>query len=179
MVQIIELLGNKNAVKLLAFFLRKPTLQIYQREIRNNVKLAKATLIKWLNVLVKQDILMFKEYGRAKVYSLKRENPIVKHLKILDNILLIYNLKDIAGKHNVRIYLYGSAARGEDVENSDIDILVIGKIKKEDIIADIGRISEKIKRQIKAEIFSYLEWSQVAKKDRAFYERVEKDKIDI
>ena len=53
------------------------------------------------------------------------------------------------------------------------------KIKKEDIIADIGKASEKIKRQIKAEIFSYLEWSQVAKKDRAFYERVEKDKIDI
>ena len=179
MVQIIELLGNKNAIKLIAFFLRNPTLQIYQQEIRKRVKLSKATLIKWLNMLVKQDILRFKEYGRAKVYFLQRENPIVKHLKILDNLFLTCNIKNIADKHEVRIYLYGSAARGEDVENSDIDILITGKIKKEDIIEDIGKISEKIKRQIKAEIFSYLEWSQVAKKDRAFYERVEKDKIEI
>ena len=55
MVQLIELLGNRNAVKILMFFLRKPTMQTYQQNIKKEVKLAKATLIKWLRYLEKGD----------------------------------------------------------------------------------------------------------------------------
>lgn len=179
MVQIIELLGKKNVSKLLVFFLRHPTLQIHQHELKSRTKLAKVTLIKWLRFLIKQDILKFIKFGRTKVYSLNRENKIVKQLKMLDNILILSDIKNLTLKFNVKSYLYGSAARGEDVEDSDIDILIIGKIKKENIIRGIKKISGKIKRQIKIEVFSPLEWSQMAKKDPAFYERVEKDKIEL
>lgn len=179
MVQIIELLENRSVAKLLVFFLRQPTLQIHQQELRKKVKLAKATLIKWLNFLVKNEVLKLLKFGRAKVYFLNRESAIVKPLKLLDNLLLLSDVKKLAAKHEVKAYLYGSAARGEDTEDSDIDTLIIGKIKKEQIIQEINNISNSIKRRIKVEIFSQQEWSQMAKKDPAFYERAEKDKIEL
>lgn len=179
MVQLIELIGNKKQASLLAFFLRHPTKKIHQQDIKKEVKIAKATLIKWLNILARQGFIEFAEYGRTKIYSLKRENTIIKRLKLLDNLLLILGIKPIAEKYDSAAYLFGSAARGEDAEDSDIDILLIGKVNREDIIRDINKISEKIQRNINVQIFSPMEWSQMAKKDKAFYERVEKDKVEL
>jgi predicted nucleotidyltransferase len=71
------------------------------------------------------------------------------------------------------LYLYGSASRGEDVEGSDVDILVIGK---ERAIVERVRV---IDGRIKASFFSPLEWAKVAREDPAFYERVEKDRIRL
>ncbi|MFH1064996.1 MAG: nucleotidyltransferase domain-containing protein [Nanoarchaeota archaeon] len=179
MIQLIELIGNKKLASLLVFFLRHPTMKAHQQDIKKEVKIAKATLIKWLNMLAKQGLIGFAQYGRTKIYSLNRENVIIKRLKMLDNILLILGIKAVAEKHNSIAYLYGSAARGEDVEDSDIDILLLGKVKKEDIIRDINKIAGQIKRNINVQVFSPLEWAQMANKDKAFYERVEKDKAEL
>lgn len=179
MVQIIELLGNKKVVTILVFFLRHPSMEIYQQDLKKKLKIAKATLIKWLNMLVKYKLLKVTRYGRTKVYSVNRGDVIIKQLKLLDNLLLLSNIRGIALNHSAVAYLYGSAARGEDVEDSDIDILFIGKLMKEDIIREISKISESMQRDINIQIFSLLEWSQIAKKDQAFYERVEKDKVEL
>ena len=86
---------------------------------------------------------------------------------------------DLLAKHNVNVYLYGSAARGEDVESSDIDLLLIGKLDKSTIVKELNKISKKIKKEIKFQIFSRQEWSLMARNDPAFYERVEKDKVKL
>ncbi|MDI6736970.1 MAG: nucleotidyltransferase domain-containing protein [Nanoarchaeota archaeon] len=179
MVQLIELINNRKQAGVLVFFLRHSTMKIQQQDIKKEVKIAKATLIKWLNMLAKNGMISFAEYGRTKVYSLNRENAAIKRLKMLDNLLLLSGIKAIAGKHNAIAYLFGSTARGEDAEDSDIDILLIGKVNREDIIRGINKISGEIKRNINLQIFSPLEWLQMAKKDAAFYERVEKDKVEL
>jgi predicted nucleotidyltransferase len=176
---MIELISNKSAAKILIFFLRHQTIQINLSEIIKKTGLAKGTALKWLDILIKNKALKFIKFGRTKVYSLNRENEGIKQLKKMDTLSLISEIKDLAAKNNLKAYLYGSAARGEDVEDSDIDILIIGKIKKEEIINEIKKISEKIRKKIKIEIFTEQGWSEMARKDPAFYERVEKDKIEL
>lgn len=179
MVRLIELFGKGNFIKILFFFLKHPTGEFTQTEIRARVKLAKATLIKWLKELEKKELIAVKKLGISKIYTLKRDEGIVKQLKILNNLLKLTKIKDISKKYNIQIYLYGSSARGEDVEESDVDLMIIGKVKKEDLIEDINKISEDIGRKITFKIFSPMQWSELSRKDRAFYERVEKDKILI
>jgi len=176
---MIELISNRCAAKILFFFLRRPSLQITQLELIKKVKLAKGTVIKWLDFLAEKEILKFVKFGRSKVYSLNKENTTVKNLKKIDNLSLIENIKKTIKEYNLKAYLYGSAARGEDVEESDIDIIIIGRVKKEDIISEINKISEKIGRNIRIEVFTEQSWSEMARKDPAFYERVEKDKIKL
>lgn len=166
-------------MKILYFFIINPTIEIYQKDLQFKVRLAKATLIKWLNFLTKENILKFKEFGRSKVFHLNKKNVAIKYLKILNTILNLKDLEKLSEKYNIKFYLYGSCARGEDVENSDIDLLVIGRIYKEELFPYIEKIAKKIKRKIKMQIFSESEWYRLSKKDKAFYERVEKDKVLI
>lgn len=176
MVQIIDL-GNKALLEVLVFFARNPTTKISYTDLRKKTKIAKATLTKHLNFLLKEDFIRVEKIGLSKLYQLNKENCSVKQIKILNNLLSLKGIKQLEKKYNIEIFLYGSAARGEDTENSDIDLLVIGKTRKEQIFPDINKISKDVGREIKIVIFSPLEWSQLARKDAPFYERVEKDKI--
>lgn len=179
MVNLIELLGNKSLAKLLDFFILNPTKEFSQTSIKKQTNLAKATLTKWLSRMEKEKLIQVKVIGVSKLYRLENGNILIRYLKILDNIIKLKEIEKLKKKYNIKIYLYGSAARGEDNEKSDIDLLIMGKIKKEDIVNEINKISDKINRKITFQIFNMLEWSNLSTKDKAFYERVEKDKIEL
>lgn len=179
MVQIDELLGNKRLIKLWLFLINNPGREFSYTEIRKKTKLAKATLAKWLGYLLKENLISVKLIGLNKLYKINKDYFLVKQLKILINLSNLEFFLKLSQKHGLEAYLFGSAARGEDQEESDIDILIIGNIKKEKIIGEIGKEAKKLGKNIKLQVFNKLEWSEMIEKDKAFYERVEKDKILI
>lgn len=178
MVQLNEL-GNRALLEILTYFIRNPTTKISYSNLRKKVKTAKATLTKHINFLLKEDFIKIEKIGLNKIYELNRENYIVKQLKILDNLLNLGEMVALGKDYGVEIYLYGSASRGEDAENSDVDILIIGRASKEYLYPEVSKISKRSGREIKFKIFTQLEWSQLSRKDAPFYERVEKDKIRL
>jgi len=176
MFQLFELFTKRTIMKILDFFLDNPSGEFYESEIRKKLGIAKASSIRGLKTLVESQFLAKRTKGRITLYKLDTENVLMKELKKLKSIfLLVSEFKGIIG---VEISLYGSGARGEDREGSDLDILVIGK-RLDEVMKIIGKAERKIKRRIKPSFFSQLEWSQMSKKDPAFYERVEKDKIRL
>ncbi len=179
MVQIIELLGNKKLLHLLVFLSTHPSSECTYTELRKKTNLAKATLSKWLSYLRKEQIIEERALGKNKLYHINTHSMVITQLKVLITLASLDFFLPLSEKHSFQAYLYGSAARGEDVEVSDIDILIIGKIKKEEIMPEIQKQSAKLKKPIKIQIFTSLEWAQMVEKDKAFYERAEKDKIRL
>lgn len=172
MVNVDKLFGSRKCVKILNFFLERPNSEFNQSEVRKNLDVSKVTAAKWLDFLVKNKILLKNSRGRMIFYSLNREDPTVKQLKIL---FTVTELKQKLERTEMdsEVYLFGSAARGEDTKDSDIDLLVVGKDRE---------IIEKLKSldsRIKVSFFTPVEWLKTEKEDRAFYERVEKDKIRL
>ncbi|MEM5790533.1 MAG: nucleotidyltransferase domain-containing protein [Candidatus Aenigmatarchaeota archaeon] len=176
MFQLNEIFGKKVPMKIFIFFSENPSLEFSETEVRKKLKLSRGSTNKWLNLLLKYKILTMQVKGRMNLYKLNIESPLVKQLRILFNISKIFPLLD--GVKNVQIYLYGSVARGEDLEDSDIDLLIIGK-KSEEILTAIRKIENNLGKRVKASFYNEVEWSQIARKDPAFYERVEKDKIRL
>lgn len=174
-VQLDKLLGNKKIIGILQYFIDNCNHELSQSQLITKLNLSKATAVKWLKYLIKQDLLKCKKIGVTNLHSLNNENIIVQQLKILDILLKLKPIKEL----NLEIYLYGSAARGEYNENSDIDLLVIGRVKRQEIIGFIDKLSERIRRKISIKIFKASEWSMIRNKDKAYFERVEKDKIKI
>jgi predicted nucleotidyltransferase len=169
---MIEILGNKISLKVLFLFLENPRSEFYEKEIQQKLKVARGSIRKWLDLLKNKGFIYKVQRGRLNIYRLNSENPMVKQLKILYTISrLLSNFEKIKGE--AEYYLYGSAARGEDAEDSDIDILVLGKDR-----SIIGKIKS-INKKIKVSFFTPLEWARIAKEDPAFYERVERDKIRL
>lgn len=177
MVQTNELLGNKKLLKIILFLADKPREEFTYTEIRKQTNLAKATLTKWLKYLYEENLISLRQIGLNKLYKINKDNYLVKQIKIITNLINLEFLADLSQEHHFESYLFGSAARGEDEEESDYDILIIGETKTEEIIKDISKIAKRLKKEIKLQIFTKNDWWEMRKKDPAFYERVEKDKI--
>ena len=176
MTQLDEILGKESSIKILKFFFEKPKQEFNETEVRKKTKLARATVNKWLKILLNYNLLTQTTKGKMKIYKANTEFVLTRQLKILLNIVkLLPHLRDTK---NVQVYLYGSAARGEDMEDSDIDLLVVGKPEKS-IYDVVRKIEAKVGRRVKMSVYTELEWSSMARKDPAFYERVEKDKIRL
>ncbi len=179
MVKINKLLENRKSMQLLNFFLENPSQEYTYTSIRKQTKFSKATLTKWLLFLTKENLINLKPIGRNKIYTLQKDSCIVKQLKILQSLQELIFFNKIALENQLEIYLFGSAARGENNPQSDIDILIIGQITREKIFSLIQKQTKTLKRPIQLQIFSAVEWTKCAVKDPTFYERIEKDKIRI
>ncbi len=173
MVQSIEIIfENRVCWKMLKFFLNKPTGEFYEKEVQQRTGAARASVSKWLRALEELGLISVTRRGRMKLHRLNRESPVVKQLKVLSTVSwLLPRLKAFKGQGE--LYLYGSVARGDDVEESDVDILVIGK--EREVVERIKAISERIK----VSFFTPLEWARAAREDPAFYERVDRDRMRL
>jgi predicted nucleotidyltransferase len=167
-------LSRKNNSVLLEYFLKNPTTPIYAGELEKKLKMSRQSMFHALGAVLDAGLLEVREIGRVRQYTVAKDNPVVKQLKILLSVNYLIPLLEKIKNSGVEVYLFGSAARGEDTEKSDTDILIVGDKQKNDVI---GMLSEKEK--LKPVYFTHLEYSAMARKDKPFYERIEKDKIRL
>jgi predicted nucleotidyltransferase len=109
--------------------------------IASQLKLSKGLISKYFQILLKEEILK-KEKGKLVV----ADNAFVKAVKILLNVRRIDTR--IFGKYPfvTAVGLYGSCARGENTEDSDVDLWVRVKDVEESKIASLtSEINKKIK----------------------------------
>lgn len=63
-------------------------------------------------------------------YTADHSNPVIKQYKVMTNVLqLAPNLEQLQARA-IKIILFGSASRGEDYPDSDIDLFVLTKDPK-------------------------------------------------
>ncbi|MBI5036993.1 nucleotidyltransferase domain-containing protein [Candidatus Micrarchaeota archaeon] len=170
MVQFFELIGKRGNT-ILDFFLGNPASEFSAADLKRKIEVAKKTLFGSLGVLENHGIIAHRTVGRAKMYSLNRENPAVKELKKLSAILSLQKM--LKGAEGCEAFLFGSAARGEDTEKSDWDLLVIG--------SETQRASKNLNLPEKVSVvfFTPMEYALLRRNDPAFYERIEKAKVRI
>ncbi|MBI4331795.1 MAG: nucleotidyltransferase domain-containing protein [Chloroflexi bacterium] len=93
-----------------------------------------------------------------KTYRMNRASPIYEDLKrifLKTESLGDFLSKELSGLGGLTYALiYGSFARGEEKEKSDIDLLIIGDVPEEKVV---GMISD-VERQIGREV-NYILWS--------------------
>lgn len=179
MAQLIRTLENPKLFQLFSHLITHPSQEFTHTLLMQQTRLAKATLTKWLAWLEQEELISARQLGRNKLYSVKREHYLVKQLKILLNLLSLDFLAQLTRLNGFEAYLFGSSARGEDREDSDIDILILGNLKKEEIWPKIHESAPNLGKELRLQVFSKGDWLALAEKDPAFYERVEKDKILI
>ena len=134
-------------LRVLEVFFKEPTSTHFIREISREIKLAPTSVRIIVDNLSKQELIKSKKSKPFDGYAANRENDAFLFYKRACNILSLYELRDliIEAIHPSSIALFGSYSRGEDVETSDIDILVISKIKKE---LKFPELEKKLKRKI-------------------------------
>jgi|SRR3989344_4764533 len=121
---------------LLKYFIKEPEREFHVRELAKLDRKSPTTISKHLNKLKNEGLLLSRKKLNHLLFKANTENQHFKDLKIFFNIKslresgLIGCLIDEFNQPEA-IILFGSFRRGEDTQQSDIDILIISPLKKE------------------------------------------------
>ncbi|MBI4452857.1 nucleotidyltransferase domain-containing protein [Candidatus Woesearchaeota archaeon] len=121
--------------KIKEYFFMNPTAKLRVRQIEREMNLPLPSVIRYCKELEKEEILKKESISGVSAYSADRASKKFLLAKRLFNIKLIFEsgLMDyiVKGYFNPVIVLFGSYSKGEDIEDSDID-LYIETQKKQD-----------------------------------------------
>jgi len=121
--------------RLMEHFLSKPSDRLRVREIEKKLKIPLPSVIRYCRELADENILATQDIGKIHLYTANRTSQDyvfekkIYNLKILHESGLIEYLKQ--EQSNPGIVLFGSYAKGEDAEDSDIDLYIESKAKSE------------------------------------------------
>lgn len=146
------MLQKCSVLKVAGIFFTEPTSNHYLVEISRKASLAHTSTKKHLLYLKKQSIIVETNERRGKrnfpIYKSNLDSHSYKRDKKTYNLLMLEKsglIEFIKDKFMPRsIVLFGSYQKGEDIENSDIDLFV--ECKKESL--NLSKFIQKLKRNV-------------------------------
>ena len=125
------MIENCSRYRVLEVFFRKPRKVFHIREISRLVKLAQSSVRIHLGKLMKEELIMKSAKGLYGGYIANRDNNLFRLLKQQNTVFLLNTsgcLRYVSERIMPRvIVLFGSAVKGEDIEESDIDLFIEGR----------------------------------------------------
>ncbi len=160
-------------LKVLEFFFDNSMKEFHEREVVRKAKVSKGSANKILRHLASLGLLLREKKGRMVFYRLNREEPFVKHLKILYNLWTLRKFVNENKERTKRIILFGSCAEGTDVRESDIDVFILTTEKRQ-VKESVSRFNQRSKRKISPIILDVDEFIKMKREDRPLYERIDR-----
>ena len=121
---MFTIMNKKSPVTILKYLIELNS-EVHTREIVRKTGLSLGYVSRILNQLSKEKLILLNKKGRMKFYRIDTKNPLIKQLKVMLNISLIMPFLEDLKEYARRIILFGSAARGENLPYSDIDLFMI------------------------------------------------------
>lgn len=115
-----------------AYLADNPYEEFYEAEIKRATNLSTGGVNKALKDLSEAGLIIKKEKSKFRLYKFNIDNPISRQYKVLLNLRRIWPfVSKYLNQKAEKIVLFGSAARGENLPDSDIDLFVISREQKE------------------------------------------------
>ena len=128
------MIQNYSRYRILQVFFDFPRRNFHMREISRRIKIAQPSVINHLKSLANQNLIIKEKIGIYPTFRANREDELFKIYKKLNLILRIKQSGLLDYVYDTclpnSIILFGSASKGEDIEESDMDIFIESKEKK-------------------------------------------------
>ena len=164
-----ETLTTTSANKILSFLSLHKDASFYDKEVSEKTGLSRGVTNQLLNRFLQAGVVSRERRGRMWFYSLKK-TPLIEHYRVYENLVELNELVCELKPFTQRIILFGSAAKGGDTAESDIDLFIISARKKT-VLDKIGDF--KTDREIKPVVQTPVEYATSRLKDKAFYAQLE------
>jgi predicted nucleotidyltransferase len=144
------MLNKSNIEKVLEIIFRQPMTKFTIRELGRKAGMTPPTALKIVRLLQKEGIVREERVARASQINANFENLLYKRKKQVFNLDSVYSsgIVDYLAKlydDPKAIVLFGSYARGDDIERSDIDIVILTKEGK---TPELKRFEQVLARKI-------------------------------
>jgi len=159
---LTKLFTSKARVKLLKVLLFSGK-SFHLRELARVAGVSPPYASEELANLAKAGIVTEEKRANLKIYAINDRCPFLPELRTLflkTDYLGDIVRKELTGKARYAL-IYGSFARGDERETSDIDLLVISEIKEDDLLRLTRALEKKTNREV-----NYILWNDSAFKEK-------------
>lgn len=151
------------------------------REIAEHANLGVGGLQRELARLVNAGILLRTRRGRNVHYQAARECPIHDELlgifrKTLGVVGVIRQALEGLREGIVVAFVFGSVARGEEREGSDVDLMVVGEIRFEEVVGAVRPVEASLGREVNPSVFGEREFREKLREGNHFLRAVSREK---
>jgi predicted nucleotidyltransferase len=173
-------LRSKARRKLLAYYFANPAARHHLRGLAARLKVDPSNLSKEMGRLEREGLFRAELNGRQKYFEMDRSYPLFKEVRgiVAKTIgavpLIAESLKKIKGIDEA--YLYGSFARGNQDAVSDIDVLVIGTPRSDDLAEAVRKLERQLGREINYTVLAVKEFKSRRERKDAFLAYVWRNK---
>lgn len=164
-----KILVSTNIQKILWFLIQHPGKEYLEKEIQKSTKISKAGVNFALKDLARAKLTQRQKRGKIAFYTVNYTHPVIKQLKVLRNILEVNPVLEKLKPKSEKIILYGSCSRGEDTEQSDLDLFIVTN-SEEKILNLINKW--RLKRKVQTVIRSPLKYAEMESNEPTFYREV-------
>lgn len=171
-MDIIQITKSKLRKDLFNLYFTSPEKEFYLRELERILGFSVANIRRELLNLEKTGLFHSRKRGNLTYYFLNTKYPLYGELKSIVSktagikLSLKSNLEKI--KEIKVSFIYGSFARNEQKQSSDIDVVIIGRVN-ENILAKVFALLEKIyQREINYSLYDYDDFIKKKKEKNPF-----------
>ena len=154
-----RLFTSKSRVKILELLLLNPTREFHLREISRQIRVSAPYVRREVTNLMELGLVLKRSQGNLTLFKLNKNSPIAEELKriFLKTESFGRFIRDSLGEvGNIRFALiYGSFARGDESERSDVGLLVVGDVDERRMLSIIEEVEERLGREV-----NYVAWSE-------------------
>jgi predicted nucleotidyltransferase len=169
----IDALLPRTRQGILAATLAQPERWWYLSDLAKHLRVPASSLQRELAALVAAGILERRPDGNRVYFRPDRGCPFFAELRglIVKTIGLVGVLREALAPLADRIrcaFVYGSIARGEERSDSDVDLMVIGRVGLFELASALGRAQEQLGREVNPAVYSPLEFTKKLRSGYAF-----------
>jgi predicted nucleotidyltransferase len=164
-----DIISFSNTQKVFSFLVEDAHKEFLASEIQKAADLSKAGVYRALDELVSRELVKKQERWRFVLYSAAANDCVVRQFKVLKTVIALKGPVQKLRASSRKVVLFGSAARGEDYKDSDLDLLIVAK----DPEAAQGIVSNfKSGRKIQPVIKTSVQLSEMEAGSREFFNEI-------
>ena len=173
-----DVLFGKGRGAILGLLYQHPDQSFYYRQITRELKgVSAGTLQRELETLRLLGLIERSALGQQVFYRANRSHPIFPDLRalVVKTVGAIALMRSALGPLADRIslaFVYGSMARQEERADSDIDLMVVGRARLEDVLARLDGIEASLRRAVNPTAYSPGEFKKKLKSGNHFLNSV-------
>ena len=176
-IRLLDALLPKTRQGILAALLGQPEKTWYVSELARRMGVPSSSLQRELQDLTTVGILKNHRQGRMAYYQANTDSPVFAELRglILKTAglvdVLAEALKPLVAKLRL-VFVYGSIASGNEISDSDIDLMVVGKVAPAELALPLRRARELLGRDINPTVYTPAEFDKKRNSKDTFLSQV-------
>jgi predicted nucleotidyltransferase len=147
----------------LALLYGRPDQRFYTRQIAREVVASVGAVQRELGQLAHVGLVVRTSVGNQVFYQANRHNPVFTEMRSLISktagaLSILRSALERLSKRIVVAFVYGSMARQEQTAQSDIDLMIIGAAKLDEVLSRLAKVEIASSRPVNPTVYSVAEF---------------------